>query len=129
MSTAGTTALRAHDAASRPVRGEEGLFSPYRLGEFELSNRMVLSPMTRSRAIDGNVPNPIAATYYAQRASAGLLVTEATQVSPQGIGYIRTPGIHSLAQVSGGGRSPTPYTTRAAESSPNSGTSGACRIR
>src|SRR5271170_881981 len=101
MSTAGTTALRAHDAASRPVRGEEGLFSPYRLGEFELSNRMVLSPMTRSRAIDGNVPNPIAATYYAQRASAGFLITEATQVSPQGVGYIRTPGLHSAAQVAG----------------------------
>jgi N-ethylmaleimide reductase len=62
---------------------------------------MVLSPMTRSRALDGNVPNPLAATYYAQRASAGLIVTEATQVSPQGIGYIRTPGIHSAAQVAG----------------------------
>src|SRR5271168_48897 len=101
MSMPGTTALRPHHAASRPVRDEEGLFSPYRLGELELSNRMVLSPMTRSRALEGNVPNPIAATYYAQRASAGLLVTEATQVSPQGIGYIRTPGIHSPAQVAG----------------------------
>ncbi len=54
-----------------------------------------MSPMTRSRALDGNVPNPLAATYYAQRASAGLIITEATQVSPQGVGYIRTPGIHS----------------------------------
>ena len=62
---------------------------------------MVLSPMTRSRAIDGNVPNPLAATYYAQRASAGLLITEASQVSPQGVGYIRTPGMHSPAQVAG----------------------------
>src|SRR5215470_18438903 len=49
----------------------------------------------------GDVPNPLAATYYAQRASAGLIVTEATQVSPQGVGYIRTPGIHSAAQVAG----------------------------
>jgi 2,4-dienoyl-CoA reductase-like NADH-dependent reductase (Old Yellow Enzyme family) len=65
MSTAEPTALRAHGAASRPVRGAEGLFSPYRLGGLELSNRMVLSPMTRSRAIDGNVPDPIAAIYSA----------------------------------------------------------------
>jgi N-ethylmaleimide reductase len=83
------------DAESRP------LFSPYRLGDIALANRLVMSPMTRSRALDGNVPNPIAATYYAQRSSAGLIVTEATQVSPQGVGYIRTPGIHSPAQVAG----------------------------
>jgi N-ethylmaleimide reductase len=60
-----------------------------------------MAPMTRSRAVEGNVPSPIAATYYAQRASAGLIVTEATQVSPQGVGYIRTPGIHSPDQVAG----------------------------
>jgi N-ethylmaleimide reductase len=80
---------------------QEPLFSPYRLGEIELNNRLVMAPMTRSRAIEHNVPNPLAATYYAQRASAGLIVTEATQVSPQGVGYIRTPGIHSPAQVAG----------------------------
>src|SRR3954447_10669767 len=77
------------------------LFAPYRLGDLDLSNRLVMSPMTRSRAVEGNVPNPLAATYYAQRASAGLIVTEATQVSPQGVGYIRTPGIHSTEQVKG----------------------------
>jgi N-ethylmaleimide reductase len=77
------------------------LFMPYRLGDIELNNRLVMAPMTRSRAIEHNVPNPIAATYYAQRASAGLIVTEATQVSPQGVGYIRTPGIHSAEQVAG----------------------------
>ena len=77
------------------------LFAPYRLGDLDLSNRLVMSPMTRSRAVEGNVPNPLAATYYAQRASAGLIVTEATQVSPQGVGYIRTPGIHSAEQVRG----------------------------
>lgn len=78
------------------------LLSTYRLGRLELKNRMVLAPMTRSRAlVDGNVPNPLAVTYYVQRASAGLLITEATQVSPQGVGYIRTPGMHSPEQVAG----------------------------
>jgi N-ethylmaleimide reductase len=76
-------------------------FSPYGLADLELQNRIVMAPMTRSRAVDGNVPNPHAATYYAQRASAGLIVTEATQVSPQGAGYIRTPGIHSAEQIAG----------------------------
>lgn len=77
------------------------LFSSYRLGDLELKNRTVLAPMTRSRALDGNVPNPLAETYYAQRAGAGLIVTEATQVTPMGQGYIRTPGIHSEAQIAG----------------------------
>jgi N-ethylmaleimide reductase len=77
------------------------LFSPYRLGDLELKNRLVMAPMTRSRAVEGNVPNPLAATYYAQRASAGLIVSEATQVSQQGVGYTRTPGIHSAEQVAG----------------------------
>ena len=84
---------------SRP--GSKDLFSPFRLGELELANRMVMAPMTRSRAVEDNLPNPLAATYYAQRASAGLIVTEGTQVSPQGVGYIRTPGIHSAEQVAG----------------------------
>lgn len=77
------------------------LFSEYRLGDLELTNRMVMAPMTRSRAIDGNVANPMAAVYYVQRASAGLIISEGTQVSPQGVGYIRTPGIHSPEQVAG----------------------------
>jgi N-ethylmaleimide reductase len=75
------------------------LYEPYQLGPLTLANRLVMAPMTRSRALDGNVPNPLAETYYVQRASAGLIVTEATQVSPQGVGYIRTPGIHSPEQV------------------------------
>jgi len=77
------------------------LFSPYELGDLKLHNRFVMSPMTRSRAVDGLVPNPLSAEYYAQRASAGLIVTEATQVSPQGIGYVRTPGIESAEQIAG----------------------------
>jgi N-ethylmaleimide reductase len=75
------------------------LFEPYQLGPVRLSNRIVMAPMTRSRAIDGNVPNPLAETYYRQRASAGLIVTEGSQVSSQGQGYIRTPGIHSPEQI------------------------------
>ncbi|HVG58860.1 MAG TPA: alkene reductase [Hyalangium sp.] len=77
------------------------LCASFNLGGLELKNRMVMAPMTRSRAIEGNVPNPLATTYYVQRASAGLMITEATQVSPQGVGYIRTPGIHSPEQVAG----------------------------
>jgi N-ethylmaleimide reductase len=77
------------------------VYSDYRLGGLSLPNRFVMSPMTRSRALAGNVPNPLAAMYYAQRATAGLLITEGTQVSPQGVGYIRTPGIHSAEQVAG----------------------------
>jgi len=90
--------------ANRRLQAEQPfkpLFLLYRLGDIELNNRLVMAPMTRSRALKQNVPNPIAATYYAQRASAGLIVTEATQVSPQGVGYIRTPGIHSAEQVAG----------------------------
>lgn len=75
------------------------LLSPYSTGPFTLPNRLVLAPMTRARAVDGNRASPLAIAYYAQRASAGLLVSEGTQVSPQGVGYVRTPGIHSPAQI------------------------------
>src|SRR5271163_505304 len=96
-----TTALRTPNFRNQQNSKSENLFSPWRLGDIDLRNRIVMSPMTRSRALGGNVPNPIATTYYAQRASAGLIVTEAAQVSPQGVGYIRTPGIHSPEQVAG----------------------------
>jgi N-ethylmaleimide reductase len=92
------TADNSRGLAEQPFKS---LFLPYQLGDLELSNRLVMAPMTRSRAVEGNVPNPLAATYYAQRASAGLIVSEATQVSPRGVGYIRTPGIHSAEQVAG----------------------------
>jgi N-ethylmaleimide reductase len=75
------------------------LLSPVTVGPYTLPNRMVMAPMTRSRAAAGHVVTPLTATYYAQRASAGLIVTEATQVSPQGIGYPDTPGIHSPEQT------------------------------
>lgn len=77
------------------------LFSQYELGNINLSNRMVMAPMTRCRAIERNMPNPLAVTYYVQRSQAGLIITEGSQVSPQGVGYIRTPGIYSLEQVEG----------------------------
>lgn len=77
------------------------LLSPVKLGRYELPNRLVMAPLTRNRAGGGNVPHEMNAIYYAQRATAGLIVTEATQVSPQGIGYPATPGIHSAEQVEG----------------------------
>ena len=77
------------------------LLSPLQLGPLALPNRVVMAPMTRNRAGPGNVPGALNATYYAQRAGAGLIVSEATQVSPQGLGYPGTPGIHSAAQVAG----------------------------
>ena len=77
------------------------LFEPYKLGPITLSNRTVMAPLTRNRALAGLVPNPLAAEYYGQRASAGLLITEATQVSQQGQGYQDTPGIYSKDQIAG----------------------------
>jgi N-ethylmaleimide reductase len=78
----------------------EPLFQPYRLGPFTLPHRIVMAPLTRSRARQpGNVPDALATCYYAQRASAALIVSEATQVSMQGQGYAWTPGIHSREQV------------------------------
>lgn len=77
------------------------LFTPHRLGAMTLPNRIVMPPMTRSRAAAGNVATTQMAEYYAQRAGAGLIVSEGTQISPQGQGYAWTPGIHSEAQVKG----------------------------
>ncbi|HUW25435.1 MAG TPA: alkene reductase [Gallionella sp.] len=76
------------------------LFSKTTLGSLTLQNRLVMAPMTRSRAT-GNVPNELMAEYYAQRASAGLIITEGTSPSPNGLGYPRIPGIFSAAQVAG----------------------------
>jgi N-ethylmaleimide reductase len=77
------------------------LFDPVRLGALDLANRIVMAPMTRSRAGPGDVPTSIALEYYQQRATAGLIVTEGTQPSASGKGYCRTPGIHSDAQIAG----------------------------
>jgi N-ethylmaleimide reductase len=77
------------------------IFSPFRLGTLTLPNRVVMAPMTRNRAGPGYAPTALNATYYAQRSSAGLIVAEASQVSPQGLGYPGTPGIHSAEQIAG----------------------------
>jgi N-ethylmaleimide reductase len=75
------------------------LFAPASIGPIPLSNRLVMAPMTRSRADSDNIPNSLMAEYYGQRASAGLIVTEGTSPSPNGLGYPRIPGIFSFAQV------------------------------
>jgi len=77
------------------------LFDPVRIGSLECSNRIFMAPLTRCRAGDGHVPGPLNAEYYAQRASAGLIISEATAVSEAGYGYPNTPGIHDQAQVEG----------------------------
>ena len=85
----------------RPTKTTPDLFSPIEIGPLKLPNRVVMAPLTRSRAGGGNVPNALNALYYAQRASAGLIISEATQVAPEGQGYISTPGIHSAEQIAG----------------------------
>lgn len=83
------------------VKESVDLFSPYQLGSLQLKNRLVMPPLTRSRAEAGNVPSRYAATYYSQRAGAGLIIAEATQAEPGGQGYISTPGIHTPEQIEG----------------------------
>ena len=78
------------------------LFDPIKIGAFELPNRIIMAPLTRARAVGpGRVPNALMAEYYAQRASAGLILSEATSVTPMGVGYADTPGIWSEEQVEG----------------------------
>src|SRR4051812_700921 len=81
---------------------DSALFTPLQLGPVALSNRIVMAPMTRARSSQpGNIPNQMMADYYAQRAAAGLIVTEATQISKQSQGYSFTPGIHTQEQIDG----------------------------
>jgi N-ethylmaleimide reductase len=77
------------------------LLEPTQLGPYPLKNRIVMAPLTRNRAKEGNIPQSIAVEYYRQRSTAGLIVSEATQISPQGQGYPFTPGIHSAEQIAG----------------------------
>lgn len=88
-----TTAKESTDA--------DVLFQPIQVGDLKLRNRIVMAPLTRNRASEGNVPTAINATYYEQRASAGLIIAEATQICPEGQGYIATPGIYSAEQIEG----------------------------
>ncbi len=80
---------------------KSNLFSPYSMCNMALANRAVMSPMTRSRAVDANTPNALMAEYYGQRASAGLIITEGTSPSANGLGYPRIPGLFNTAQVAG----------------------------
>lgn len=85
-----------------PTQSNAPLFTPVRIGDLPLPNRIIMAPMTRARAAQpGDIPTALMAEYYAQRAGAGLIITEATQISPQGKGYSFTPGIHSPQQVDG----------------------------
>ena len=77
------------------------LFDPIQIGDLQLPNRIIMAPLTRCRASEGRVPNELMAEYYTQRATAGLILTEATSVTPMGVGYPDTPGIWSDAQVAG----------------------------
>ena len=78
------------------------LLQPYRLGNLELPNRVVITPLTRSRVTHNtNAPNKLVAEYYRQRASAGLIISEASQISQQGQGYIWSPGIYTREQIDG----------------------------
>src|SRR5688572_8922291 len=77
------------------------LFEPFQLGPLRLPHRVAMAPMTRQRAGAGNVPTALMAEYYAQRASAAPIITEATQIMPEGLGYVDTPGIHGAEQVEG----------------------------
>jgi 2,4-dienoyl-CoA reductase-like NADH-dependent reductase (Old Yellow Enzyme family) len=78
-----------------------GLLDPLKLGALQLPNRVIMAPLTRCRASEGRVPNVLMAEYYRQRASAGLIISEATAVSLMGVGYPDTPGIWSDEQVEG----------------------------
>jgi N-ethylmaleimide reductase len=82
-------------------KSNTNLFEPYQFGKITLQNRIVMAPLTRNRASTGNIPSALAVEYYAQRASAGLIISEATQISPEGQGYEATPGIHSPEQIAG----------------------------
>ncbi len=77
------------------------LFTPFTIGDLALPNRLVMAPLTRGRADDGSVPNGMMAEYYRQRAGAGLIISEATHISPQGRGWVGAPGIHTAQQVRG----------------------------
>lgn len=78
---------------------EKNIFEPYTLGNIQLKNRIVMCPLTRSRATADHIPTPIMAAYYGERATAGLIITEGTAPSPNGVGYPRIPGIYNEEQV------------------------------
>ena len=99
MTNANPVQTRVPAAALTERTATSDLFKPVQLGPLHLANRVVMAPLTRSRAKERDVPGDLAATYYVQRATAGLIIAEATQISPQGKGYVFTPGIYTDEQV------------------------------
>jgi 2,4-dienoyl-CoA reductase-like NADH-dependent reductase (Old Yellow Enzyme family) len=95
-----TTQIRAYARQERRTCMPT-LFDPIQIGDLTLPNRILMAPLTRQRAGDIRVPNTLMAKYYAERASAGMIISEATSVTPQGVGYAATPGIWSEEQVEG----------------------------
>ncbi|MGL4395648.1 MAG: alkene reductase [Hyphomicrobium sp.] len=101
MSTAQNANSSSTPGSTAATPQAPDLLSPVRLGALDLANRVFMAPLTRSRASADGVPQPLAAEYYAQRATAGMIITAATQVSFEGMGYARTPGIHTPEQIDG----------------------------
>ncbi|HSI86913.1 MAG: alkene reductase, partial [Candidatus Methylacidiphilales bacterium] len=93
--------MSSSSASSSSDSSGSVLLDPVRIGDFQLRNRVVMAPLTRCRSAAGRVPTPLMAEYYGQRAGAGLILSEATSVTPQGVGYPNTPGIWSDEQVEG----------------------------
>ncbi len=89
------------DNRTEKLQARSDLFQPVSLGPYRLANRIVMAPLTRSRASEDGVPISLLAEYYAQRASAGLIIAEGTNISPQGRGYALMPGIYNDAPVEG----------------------------
>src|ERR1700740_513909 len=92
---------KASDMPATLTETATALFSPYQLGPLRLPNRIVMAPLTRARADQHGVPCPLAGEYYAQRAAAGLIITDATPVSAQGTGYNSGPGLYTADQQAG----------------------------
>lgn len=114
---------------TQPNLDTSTLFSSVELGPYTLKNRIVMPPLTRSRSTQpDNIPNELMASYYAQRASAGFMVTEGTQIEPRGQGYAWTPGIYSQAQIEGWKKQRKPYMQRAVLFLLSFGTLAAYRI-
>ncbi len=103
------------------------LFDAVKVGDLELKHRIVMSPLTRSRAGKNLAPREMNVEYYAQRSGAALIITEATHVLPQGIGYPFTPGIGTEEQIAGWKKSWTRFTHAGGKSFCSCGTSGASR--
>ena len=101
MRTPSSTRQSTHQATSLAPAWSGAMFRPYALGPLALPNRSVMAPLTRSRAYRGGIPSPLAPEYYAQRASAGLIIAEAATVSRQGTGYDNGPGLYTDEQVAG----------------------------